>query len=49
MLWFSFYLWGQNRKKERAAASALPQATFGVSPDFMDLTDKEHPEFRYVY
>lgn len=44
----SMYLKMQNRKKEEAAAesSAMGAAS---SMDFMDLTDKEHAEFRYVF
>ncbi|CAL5868794.1 uncharacterized protein PFLUO_LOCUS3021 [Penicillium psychrofluorescens] len=43
------YLVRQNRKKARTAPSES-QAPAGVSSaDFQDLTDREHPHFRYVY
>ncbi|KAJ5825566.1 pantothenate transporter [Penicillium riverlandense] len=43
------YLARENRKKARSVPSES-QAPSGVSSaDFQDLTDKEHPHFRYVY
>ena len=45
----SVYLRFQNRKKERAAASGDTGDHGLLTSDFMDLTDKEHPDFRYVF
>lgn len=43
----SVYLYRQNLKKEREGSG---DETNSVSfSDFQDLTDKEHPQFRYVY
>lgn len=43
------YLRRANAKKERAASEAQSSDTTGLMADFQDLTDKEHPEFRYVF
>ncbi|KAE8151605.1 major facilitator superfamily domain-containing protein [Aspergillus avenaceus] len=40
-------LWHRNRRKRNA--SVAPEAQTGISLDFQDLTDKQHPDFRYVY
>jgi ACS family allantoate permease-like MFS transporter len=44
----SMYYYVENRKRERRAASAAPGLD-DITYDFLDLTDKEHVGFRYVY
>ncbi|CAI7590541.1 unnamed protein product [Penicillium pancosmium] len=43
------YLWRRNIKKEREATSTTNEASRFSFADFQDLTDKEHPDFRYVF
>ncbi len=42
------YLRKENSKKEKIRSEA-PSSVTGLAADFKDLTDKEHPEFRYVF
>jgi MFS transporter, ACS family, allantoate permease len=44
----SMYYYVENRKRDRRAASAAPGLD-DITYDFLDLTDKEHVGFRYVY
>lgn len=44
------YCWNENRKRDRAAAAVggdIQEAH--LDTDFMDLTDKQNPHFRYVW
>ncbi|ATY63955.1 Major facilitator superfamily general substrate transporter [Cordyceps militaris] len=43
------HLWRANSKKEKTRLDGGSSVVGGLSADFGDLTDKEHPEFRYVY
>ncbi len=45
-----FYLWKENRDRDRAGHGTEVEAVDGNTLlNFMDRTDKEIPEFRYVY
>jgi hypothetical protein len=45
-----FYLVAQNRKKDELAAAGVQEANDDtLAHAFEDLTDKENPNFRYVY
>ncbi|KAN0112527.1 putative pantothenate transporter [Hyaloscypha variabilis] len=43
------YYYLQNRKRDRNAISAPVAATDTIAYDFLDLTDREHAGFRYVF
>jgi ACS family allantoate permease-like MFS transporter len=45
----SAYYYLQNRKRDANAITGQVEATNAVSYDFLDLTDKEHVGFRYVF
>lgn len=43
-----FYYFYENRKRDTRAAAG-PSGTEAIAYDFLDLTDREHTEFRYVF
>ena len=54
LIFLHFYLKAQNTKKERLQAELSAAGTSGIVDEkmvhaFDDLTDKENPNFRYVY
>jgi hypothetical protein len=54
LIFLRFYLKGQNEKKDRLQAELAASGTEGVVDErmvhaFDDLTDRENPNFRYVY
>jgi hypothetical protein len=54
VIFLRFWLKRQNNKKDRAAAELAASGVVGVMDErlvhaFEDLTDRENPNFRYVY
>lgn len=47
LMWYLFAR--ENRKRDQAKAEAIARGTYAVpkNHEFLDLTDRENPEFRY--
>jgi hypothetical protein len=50
ILYLSFHLHRQNRKKDKLAQAGIQEANNNqYVHTFNDLTDKENPNFRYIF
>jgi hypothetical protein len=48
-MFLRYWLTSQNKKKDRLVGEVSQRNTDGVVHSFEDFTDRENPNFRYIY